>query len=36
MVLDQFAEIHQCIVPEEWDRFTQIVYRQFLEVGIYT
>lgn len=35
MVLDQFVEIHQCIVPEEWDRFVQIVYRQLVEVGIY-
>ena len=36
MVLDQFVEIHQCIVPEEWDRFVRMVYRQFVEVGIYT
>ena len=35
MVLDQFVQMQQCILLEEWDRFIQVVFQQSVEVGIY-
>ena len=36
MVLDQFVQLHQYFVPEEWDKFVQVVFQQSVEVSVWT